>query len=224
MGTQILELASKNPGFEIAGAVEHDGHPSVGKKILNEKIQITSDLSSLKGKARAAIDFTTPQATLAHLEILSDWKGMAAVIGTTGFSDKEKGWINDFSKKMAVVMSPNMSRGVNLMLRLVREAAQILDGYKIEITEAHHVHKKDAPSGTALALAEQIPRKVEIRSIREGEIVGEHTVKFATGGELLEIKHIAHSRDAFAAGALDAAMWAAGKKPGLYSMKDVLGG
>ena len=226
MGTRILELAAEDPGFEVAGAVEHDGHASLGTRILNGKIIITSDLSALKGKARSAVDFTTPQATLAHLEILSGWKGTAAVVGTTGFSEKEKGWIKDFSRKMPIVMSPNMSRGVNLMLRLVAESARILDGYKIDIVEAHHVHKKDAPSGTALALAGQIPHKVEIRSIREGEIVGEHTVGFETEGERLEIKHIARSRDAFAAGALDAAVWAAkaGRKPGLYSMKDVLGG
>jgi len=222
MGTQICELASKNSEFEIVGALEHEGHIALGKT-LNGKIQVTSDLNFLKGQAQAAIDFTTPEATLEHLEIIEGWEGMAVVIGTTGFSDKEKNQIERFSKKMAIVMSPNMSRGVNLMLRLVREAAQILDGYKMDITEAHHVHKKDAPSGTALALAEQIPHKVEIRSIREGEIVGKHTVAFATGGERLEIKHIAYSRDAFAAGALDAAQWAAGKNPGLYSMKDVLG-
>ena len=114
------------------------------------------------------------------------------------------------------------------MFRLVREAAQILENYKIDVTETHHVHKKDAPSGTALALAEvmesEIKKKIPIRSIREGEIVGEHTVAFATAGERLEIKHVAFSRDAFAAGALEAAKWAARRKPGLYSMRDVLGG
>ena len=182
--------------------------------------------------ANVIIDFTIPSATLANLEMLAKWnknvgvnaKKIAAVIGTTGFSDKEKALIKAHAKKIPIVMSPNMSRGVNLMLRLVHEASRILKGYEIDITEVHHIHKKDAPSGTALALAEQVPHKVEIKSVREGEVVGEHTVAFATGGERLELKHTAHSRDAFAAGALDAAVWAAGKKPGLYSMKDVLGG
>ena len=223
MGSQILGLAAKDKSLDVVGALESAKHAALGKKTPGG-VPITSDLQALKGRAQAAIDFTIPAATIANLEILSGWKNTGVVIGTTGFSDKEKGWIKDFSKKMSIVFSPNMSLGVNLMLRLVNEAAKILGGYKIDISETHHVHKKDAPSGTALALAEQIPHKVEIKSIREGEVVGEHTVTLSTGGEQLELKHIAHSRDAFAAGALAAAKWVAGKKPGLYTMKDVLWG
>ena len=226
MGGTILGLASRDSQYKIAGAVESLHHASVGKKILDGKVAVTSDLDSLKGEGLVAIDFTAPAATLAHLELLSGWKKSAAVIGTTGFSDREKSEIEEFAEKMPIVFSPNMSRGVNLMLGLVRDAAKKLEGYNIELVESHHNQKKDAPSGTALALAKEIAGEIKrnptIHSIRAGDIVGEHTVLFAAGGEQIEIKHVATSRDAFAHGALHAAKWVSGKKPGLYSMQDVL--
>ena len=248
MGEKILELASRNGSFAIAGAVESQNHASVGKKIHEGKLSITSNLSSLKNPDRVAIDFTAPEATLSHLEIMSDWKKAAAVVGTTGFSDKQRAWIKEFAEKIPIVMSPNMSRGVNLMLKLAREAAKRLGDYDIEIIEAHHNQKKDAPSGTALELAREIAeelngspkadfvfgregnvgartgKEIGIHAVRAGDIVGEHTVYFATGGERIEIRHVATSREAFATGALHAAKWLIRQKPGLYSMKDVIRG
>ena len=248
MGSTILELADRDKSFKIAGALESKNHPSIGRKILDGRVLIGSDQTSLRDSGQVAIDFTTPSATLAHLEILFDWKKAAAVIGTTGFSDKEKSWIKDFTRKMPIVMSPNMSRGVNLMFRLARDSAGKLSDFDVEIVEAHHNQKKDATSGTAMELAGEIARErglsektdfvygrrgstgvragkeIGIHALRAGDIVGEHMVIFAAGGERLEIKHVATSREAFAEGALHAAKWVHGKKPGLYSMQDVLGG
>ena len=246
MGARILDLATRNGSFEVLGAVEARNHPAAGKKIMDGKVAVTSNLSSLKGPERVAIDFTTPEATLAHLELLSEWNGSSAVIGTTGFNQKQKSMIRSFAESMPIVLSPNMSRGVNLMFKLAREAARKLSDYDIEIVEAHHNLKKDSPSGTALALAGEIAeelrrnpasdfvygrqgaglrakKEIGIHAVRAGDIVGEHTVYFAAGGERLEIKHVASSRDAFASGALHAAKWVSDKGPGLYSMKDVLG-
>ncbi len=248
MGGKILELASQDKDFDIVGAVESHDHRTLGMKILDGKVAISSDLSAFKKAAPVVIDFTSPQATLAHLGILSSWDRAAAVIGTTGFTDKEKDQIKRFAADMPIVMSPNMSRGVNLLLKLVRDAARKLGDYDIEIIEAHHNQKKDAPSGTALGLAAEIAdelkrnpktdyvygregntgartkKEIGIHAVRAGDIVGDHTVIFATGGERLELKHIATSRDAFAAGALHAAKWVSAQKPGLYTMQDVLKG
>lgn len=246
MGSRILSLASQNSEFKITGAIESKDHPLIGKKILDDKVTVTADLSLLKGSADVLIDFTSPQATLTHLRVLENWMDVSAVIGTTGFSPNELSTIKTISHKIPVVLSPNMSVGVNLMLDLVRTIARKISNYDIEIIESHHNQKKDAPSGTALALAKEIaeelnlnlekdvvfgrqgkvgsrkPKEIGIHAVRAGDIVGEHTVIFASQGERLELIHRASSRDTFASGALRAAQWIYKKNPGLYSMKDVL--
>jgi 4-hydroxy-tetrahydrodipicolinate reductase len=246
MGTRILELASQNKDFQIAGAVESPSHPLIGKTILNGKVPVTANLDSLKDSADVLIDFTTPSATLTHLETIKKWHKMSAVIGTTGFLNSEITVIKETAQHLPLVVSPNMSVGVNLMFDLVRSIAKKIPNYDIEIIELHHNQKKDAPSGTALGLAKEMteilnrdiekdlvhgrkgevgartPREIGIHAIRAGDIVGDHTVIFAAPGERLEITHRASSRDAFAGGALRAAQWVHNKAPGLYSMKDVL--
>lgn len=246
MGTRILELACQNPNFKIPGAIESQGHPSIGKKILDGRVLLRSELASLKDSADVLIDFTAPHATISHLKTIQNWKRISAVIGTTGFSSAELSVIKNISKKIPIVLSPNMSAGVNLLFELARTVAKKLSQYDIEIIESHHNQKKDAPSGTALALAKEIadelkrnmnqdftygrkgnvgarkPKEIGIHAIRAGDIVGDHTVIFANQGERLELTHRASSRDAFAGGAIRAAQWIHGKRPGLYSMKDVL--
>lgn len=246
MGGRILELASRNPEFKVVGAVESAHHPALGNKILDGQVAVSSDLAALAGAADVLIDFTAPEATLEHLKAIQGSGKISAVIGTTGFSDGQLAEIKTISQKIPIVLSPNMSVGVNLMFELVRAAARKISNYDIEITETHHNQKKDAPSGTAIALAKEIadelkrnfdkdvvygrkgnvgarpPKEIAIHAIRAGDVVGDHKVVFATGGERLEITHKASSRDAFATGALRAAIWIKGKKPGFYSMKDVL--
>ena len=174
------------------------------------------------------IEFTSPEATIAHLTICEKEK-KAMVIGTTGLSDEEKARIKAASSSIPIVFSPNMSVGVNVLFKIVEEAARLLGPeYGISILEAHHVEKKDAPSGTAKELARIIEAKktglkVPIESIREDEIVGEHTITFESPVDLLELTHSAKTRDIFAKGALTAAKFAVKAKAGLYTMKDVLG-
>ncbi len=246
MGSRILELASKNSDFMVAGAVESGLSDAVGRKILGDKIQISDNLKSFEGRADVVIDFTSPKGTLSNLRTMMDWKKTAMVIGTTGFSKLDHLEIEKASKKFPILISPNMSVGVNLLFNVVRTVAERLPGYDIEILETHHNQKKDAPSGTALGLAREItdvlkrsmdrdlvhgrqgevgarkPAEIGMHSIRAGDTVGDHTVIFAAAGERVEISHRATSRDAFASGALRAALWLSKKKPGLYSMKDVL--
>lgn len=246
MGTRILELASRDSNFKIIGAIESQNHPDIGKKILAGKISVSADLESFRDSADVLIDFTVSQASFFHLKSIQNWKNISAVIGTTGFSAKEISKIKNIARKIPVLLSPNMSVGVNLMFQLVRTIAQKLQNYDIEIIESHHNQKKDAPSGTALALAKEItdelkrnfesdllygrkgnagprkPKEIGIHAVRAGDIVGEHTVLFASPGERLEITHRASSRDAFARGALLAARWINKKRPGLYSIRNVL--
>ncbi|MBI2645454.1 MAG: 4-hydroxy-tetrahydrodipicolinate reductase [Deltaproteobacteria bacterium] len=179
----------------------------------------------------ALIDFTEPKATMNFLPILKELK-KAIVIGTTGFSEGEKNEIRKLSQSVPVVLSPNMSIGVNVLFDLVQKAAKLLPTeFSSHILEIHHPHKKDAPSGTALKLKEEILRSaqddkknVSIESVRGGDVVGEHTVYFLSQGERLELTHRATSRTIFARGALKAAEWVVKQKPGLYSMQDVLEG
>ena len=166
---------------------------------------------------------------LEHLELCAEHK-KAMVIGTTGISDAEAKKIKEASQKIAVVFSPNMSIGVNLLFKVVGDAAKTLGSeYRVGIIEAHHVNKKDSPSGTAKEIARIIKEaeggniEVPIESVREGEIVGEHTITFESDTDLIEITHSAKTRDIFAKGALQAAKFVLGKSPGLYTMKDVLG-
>jgi len=239
MGRMIIDRVLSESELELVGAVESKGNRSVGKPI--GKIKITDGLENVVKSCDIVIDFTSPNATIGNLETARKNK-KPIVIGTTGLDEKGIDKIKNASREIPVVFAPNMSVGVNLLFKLVDEVAGVLSNYDVEIIEAHHNQKKDAPSGTALKLAEIIadklnltkiygrqgitgPRKKEIgiHSVRAGDIVGEHTVVFAGPGERIELIHRAHSRDTLAAGAVLAAKWLIGKKPGLYSMRDVLG-
>ncbi|GAF75226.1 unnamed protein product, partial [marine sediment metagenome] len=197
--------------FKIVGAIEVGDNPEVIKE------------------ADVLVEFTNPAATCEHLVLALKYK-KAVVIGTTGLEDAQLKKIRQAAGKIAVVFSPNMSLGVNVLFRLVREAAQKLGaGYKVDIVEAHHLHKKDAPSGTAKRLAELIKQapgrknaEIKIDSIRKGEIVGEHQVSFESTQDTVTIKHSAKTRDIFARGALEAAKFVIKQKPGLYNMQDII--
>jgi len=245
MGSRIFNIALQDKDVEIVGLTEVKNHVNIGKKLEN-KYEITDNLTKFINKIDVVIDFTTTESTLENLNIVNNNR-KSIVIGTTGFNDNEIKLIKDYSKNIAIVLSPNMSIGVNILFKLVDEITKIVPDYDIEIIESHHNQKKDAPSGTAKKIAEIIanrlnldlkqsvsygrtgligPRKnneIGIHSIRGGDIVGEHTVIFTTTGERLELIHRAHSRDTFATGAIKAAKWVYNKKPGLYDMLDVLG-
>jgi len=211
MGSRILELAKDDSALEISGQFDVDGDP----KTLIE----TCD---------CLIEFTTPKATIEHLELCEKNK-KAMVIGTTGLSNSEKEAIEKASKVIPILFSPNMSIGVNLLFKVVGEAARVLGSeYHVSIVEAHHVEKKDAPSGTAKELARIVKEKkghaeVPIESIREDEIVGEHTITFESDVDTIEITHSAKTRDIFVKGALVAAKFISKKSSGLFSMQEVLG-
>jgi len=242
MGQRILALARTDAVVTIAGEIE-----AVSSAIVEENGQRTAaGAAMVASRGDVLIDFSTPEATLEHLAI-AEINGTAMVIGTTGFGVDGEKRIRAASASIPVVFSPNMSVGVNLLFRLAAEVARVVPGYDIEIVELHHNQKKDAPSGTAVKLAQIIadsldrdinkvgvygrqgvigPRKKEeigILAVRAGDIVGEHTAYFAGPGERIELTHRAHSRDTFAAGALVAAKWVVKKKSGIYTMQDVLG-
>ncbi len=213
MGSRIVALAKEDSGIHLCG--EFDAIEENPEQFI-------------KG-CDCLIEFTTPEATMEHLELCAEHK-KAMVIGTTGISDAEAKKIKEASQKIAVVFSPNMSIGVNLLFKVVGDAAKTLGSeYRVGIIEAHHVNKKDSPSGTAKEIARIIKEaeggniEVPIESVREGEIVGEHTITFESDTDLIEITHSAKTRDIFAKGALQAAKFVLGKSPGLYTMKDVLG-
>ena len=242
MGSSIIRLSALDNELEIAFAVENVGNPAIGTGSPG----ITDDISKAVQSSDVIIDFTTPKASIEHLvEALKNSKPV--VIGTTGFSETEISEIKAASKKIPVVLTPNMSVGVNLLFKIAEEAARIVPSYDVEILELHHNQKKDAPSGTAVKLLEIISKalgrdhkkagvfgrqgtpgtrskdEIGVMAIRAGDIVGEHTVYFAGPGERIELTHRAHSRDTLAAGALRAGKWIYGKNPGLYDMQDVLG-
>ena len=201
---------------------------------------------TLSEAAEVVIDFSSPEGTLKWLDVARECK-CAMVIGTTGLTESQEASVADAAGEIAIVKAPNMSVGVNVLLNVVAQMAKVLgEDYDVEISETHHRFKKDAPSGTAVALARSIcaatnreygeaavlgrggqcPRKggeIGMHALRVGDTVGEHTVYFGNLGETLTVSHSAHTRDTFASGALRAARWVAGKKPGLYSMRDVLG-
>lgn len=234
MGSLIAAIAGKDPQIKITGLLEMPGHP-----------EYPSELEPIIDNADVVIDFTTPESTLKYLEIVSKHK-KAIVIGTTGFSKAQIEEIDKLSKKIPCVFSPNMSAGVNLMFDLVGKISKQLSDYDIELVESHHKRKKDAPSGTAKKLLENIteavnlsieesciygrngitgerPKKqIGVHALRAGDIVGEHKVIWAGPGEVLELTHKAISRNTFANGALKAAKFAVSAKPGRYTMHDVL--
>ena len=253
MGRRIMTCAINNKNISLAGAFEWEKSPFVGTKVADllgwakTNCTIASSLSKIIDKGDVIIDFTSPQATFANVkEALKKKKKL--VIGTTGLNAKEQSIIKEASKKIAIVFAPNMSIGVNLLFKLSKMAAEILDdGYDVEIVEAHHKHKKDSPSGTAHEIARQVAMgrgidlkkkavygrqgmcgerkqgEIGIHAVRGGDVVGEHTLSFMTEGERIELTHKASSRDAFAKGSLVAAQFISKKKKGLYSMQDVLG-
>ncbi len=246
MGSRIADLLRNSEGMQLSGATESPGSFAVGTT-LPEGHLVVDSLEKCIDRADVVIDFTSPKATLNHAEIVAA-HGKALVIGTTGFSEEEKQRLHKILNTVPCVWAPNMSVGVNVLIKLVTEAAQRMgNDYDIEIIEAHHRHKKDAPSGTALALGEaaalgrnwnfgdvacyhregqtgERPEKqIGMQTLRGGDIVGTHTVLFAGAGEQLELTHRATNRDNFAQGAIRAARWLHGKPAGLYSMKDVLG-
>ena len=253
MGSLIARLILESPDMSLSGALEDASHPSVGRDAAEalgfskKGIPVSSGFPDAFDGSDLIIDFTFPVVTLKTAEYASR-TGKSIVIGSTGFSAEQKENIASFASKIPIVMSPNMSIGVNVLFKIVDMAAKLLDeSYDAEIVEAHHKMKKDAPSGTALAIAQVIAKargvelekharyerhgmigqrpmgEIGIQTVRAGDIVGEHCVMFAGGGERIEITHKAHSRENFARGALAAARWIVGKNPGLYSMTDVLG-
>jgi 4-hydroxy-tetrahydrodipicolinate reductase len=255
MGHTLLELAAKDSRFEIAGALESSFHSAQGKPVSealpaigsNIKISINAEIAKVNPKPQVLIDFTQPLATLVYLKE-AQTLGVGMVIGTTGCSEYQKKQIHEASNQIPIVMASNMSVGMNLLFALVEEAATKLGpNYDVEITEAHHNLKKDAPSGSALSLGEAVAKawKVKLKdvathgregqvgerkkgtigfhAVRGGDIVGDHTVLYAGSGERLELTHRAHSREAFAQGALQAAQFVSSKKNGFYDMLDVLG-
>jgi len=234
MGRTLIEAIGTDRELSLTVLLDVTG---VGSEIGG--LKVTSDLASA-AHADVLIDFTRPEGTLQHLK-----HAKAMVIGTTGFDEKGKGQIAAASKRMPIVLSPNFAIGVNVVFRLAETAAQTLgEGYDVEIIEAHHRHKVDAPSGTALKLGEVIAavlkkkdfafgrqgdtgerptRQIGFHAIRGGDIVGEHTVMFAGQGERVELTVRSQSRMTYALGALRAAKWLKGKPAGLYDMFDVLG-
>ena len=252
MGQMLVEAVRADPRCELVGALDIVGNASLGLDacaFLGQRcgVLITADLAAGLQQASTLIDFTRPEGTLAHLGVCRQ-RGVNMVIGTTGFSQEQKAEIEAAAKDIAIVMAPNMSVGVNVTLKLLEMAARSLaTGYDIEIIEAHHRHKVDAPSGTALKMGEVIagalgrdlkdcavyaregvtgerdPSTIGFAAIRGGDIVGDHTVLFAGTGERIEISHKSSSRATYAQGSLRAAHFLAGKKTGLFNMADVLG-
>jgi 4-hydroxy-tetrahydrodipicolinate reductase len=254
MGSQIVRMLHASDVLTLAGATERPGtSPGLDAGVLAGLgpmgIPIRDDLAATIAatKAQVVIDFTSHEASAAHAEICAA-HGVAHVIGSTGFTPGTKARVAAAAAKAPIVLSPNMSVGVNVLFALAQRAAATLgDAYDVEIVELHHKRKKDAPSGTAVKLAEvaahalgrdpakdlvferngivgeRTAREIGVQSVRGGDVVGEHTVYFFGDGERLELSHRATSREQFARGAVRAARWVVGKPPGLYDMFDVLG-
>jgi 4-hydroxy-tetrahydrodipicolinate reductase len=252
MGHMLIEAIRASDDCLLAGALDQPSSPAIGNDAAAflghaSGVPVTADLRAGLERAQVLIDFTRPEGTLAHLAACREL-GVKAVIGTTGFSEGQKREIADAARDIAVLLAPNMSVGVNVTLKLLEMAAQALaTGYDIEIIEAHHRHKVDAPSGTALKMGEVIaqalgrnlkdcavyaregvtgerePSTIGFSAIRGGDIVGDHTVLFAGTGERIEITHKAASRATYAQGSLRAVRFLAGKQKGLFDMFDVLG-
>lgn len=223
MGSRIISLAKEDKELKVIIGLERKGHEMVGKFVGD--IKISDNPEEIKD-ADVLIEFTNPEATIEHLDFVLRYK-KSLVIGTTGLNEEQKERIKEASKSVPVIFSPNMSVAVNLLFRLVRETAEILKDYGVSITEAHHIHKKDAPSGTAKRLAEIIKEAQgkeikDIKSIREDEIVGDHEVVFDSPLDTVKLSHSAKTRDIFAKGALEAAKFVIKKNKGLYDMQDAL--
>lgn len=253
MGQMLLKMLINAPGVMVVGGTERRGSPALGQDLGALAgaeplgISVTEDPAILFETANVVLDFTNPSATVVHSGLAAKW-GCAHVIGTTGLDSDQIAAIARAAQRTAIVLASNMSLGVNLLEQIVEEVARILDvDWDIEIVEMHHRHKVDAPSGTALVLGEAAARgrnvalrrvarrsrdgqvgprqrgEIGFAALRGGDVVGDHTVIFAADGERVEITHKASNREIFARGAVRAVLWVAGKKPGLYDMRDVLG-
>jgi 4-hydroxy-tetrahydrodipicolinate reductase len=253
MGGKIIAALEGQKRIVLTGAFERKGHPSVGRDageaagIGTKGVVVEEELESIIAGGDVIIDFTSPEPSLQHVSAAAK-SGKAVVLGTTGLDAEQQADLEKAARKIPIVFAPNMSVGVNLLFKVLADVARILDeAYDVEIIEAHHRFKKDAPSGTAKKMAEVIaavlgrdPSKVTVPgrsgmvgergreeigvlSLRGGDIIGDHTVIFAGLGERIELTHRAHSRDTFARGAVRAAEWVTGRVPGLYTMMNVLG-
>lgn len=253
MGSRIAQLIRETDGIQLVGGFEHPQHPQRGKDIAQiiggdaTGMTVSGSIEDVLPLADVVIDFTTAAVSLAHLKSAVSAK-KAMVIGSTGFSADQLEQAKELARTTPCVLTPNMSMGVNILFKLVSDAARLLGkDFDVEIIEAHHRFKKDAPSGTAVKLAqivaqslnrnldevgvyarhgiigERTEQEIGIQTLRGGDIVGEHTVLFAGLGERIELTHRAHSRDNFARGAIHAAQWVINQPPGLYDMQQVLG-
>ncbi len=252
MGAALIREISATAGCRLVAACERDGHPAVGRDVGDLAglgalgVAVSDSAEGIFRSAEVVIDFTAPVATASHAGFAAR-HGVALVVGTTGLAAVHEAALAEAAHKVAIVRAANFSIGVNLLLALSEKVAATLGpDYDVEIVEMHHRHKKDAPSGTALALGEAVAagRKVSFKdvavrgrdgitgervtgsigftSLRGGDVVGDHTVMFATEGERLELTHKASHRRIFAKGAVRAALWLKGRPPGLYSMRDVV--
>ncbi|MRR50549.1 MAG: 4-hydroxy-tetrahydrodipicolinate reductase [Rhodocyclaceae bacterium] len=252
MGRNLIEAVLKASDAELVAALELPGSPFLGKdagELVGSPcgVAVTDDLDVALAKATCLIDFTRPEGTFVHMEACRR-RGVHMVIGTTGFSTEQKLLIQDAARDIPIVFAPNMAVGVNVVFKLLETASRILnEGYDVEIIEAHHRHKVDAPSGTALRMGEVVAQglglnldecavygreghtgerpasQIGFATVRGGDIVGDHTVLFAGTGERVEITHKAASRMPYALGSLRAARFLKGKLKGLFDMQDVLG-
>lgn len=251
MGKRISSLINQDKSLQLALALEHDKHPELGKDIglLNGEGTMNVFLSSQfkNDKLDSLIDFSHPTATLKIVKLCAENK-IGFVTGTTGMNDAEIAEVKSYADRIPLLIGSNMSIGVNLLFKFAAQIAKSLgEEYDIEIIEKHHRFKKDAPSGTALSIAQAIAKEthrdlaevgvfgregqtgerdrteIGIHGVRAGDIVGEHTILYGAIGETIELTHRAHTRDTFASGAVKAGKWIAGKKPGIYTMYDVLG-
>lgn len=253
MGKTLIEAVSLNPETVLGAAIERPDSAAIGADagelagLEANGIAVVNDVNTVLDDFDVLIDFTAPVATVANAEVCAQ-AGKQIVIGTTGCTEEEKNTIQSASNKTAVCMATNYSTGVNLCFKLAKEAAQILgDDYDVEIVEAHHRHKVDSPSGTALSLGEAVAdglgrnlkevaiygregqvgarpkNEIGFATVRGGDVVGDHTVMFLADGERVEITHKASSRMSFARGAVRAANWLAGQSSGFFDMQDVLG-
>jgi 4-hydroxy-tetrahydrodipicolinate reductase len=254
MGSLLVRLVRDAPGFALVGGTARPGHTSVGLDVglaahagALEVRTAGSLAQALEGGADVVIDFTRPEASLEHARVCAE-RGVGLVIGSTGFSAAQKAELAEHAKRSPMVLAPNMSIGVNLVIEVAALLAKRLGpGFDIDVVEAHHRHKKDAPSGTAMRLAEELAQalgrpndvirtsrvgaigersreEIGVQTLRGGDVVGEHTVFFFGEGERIELTHRASSREQFGHGALRAARWVSGRAPGLYGMPDVLDG
>jgi 4-hydroxy-tetrahydrodipicolinate reductase len=224
MGSRIAELASQDKNFQIVALVESPTCPDLPESMYG--VKISRNIAAIKG-AEVLIDFSVAEVSVENLKTCLQYR-VRPVIGTTGFTPVQDDAILKASRQIAIVKSSNMSVGVNVLFGLLRKMAEALKGYSAAITETHHVHKKDAPSGTAKTMGDIIQnatqlQRVPIESVREGEVVGFHKVTFESPVDTIEISHNAKTRDMFAEGALVAARFVAYKDIGLFTMQDVLG-